>query len=218
MTSDVKRRNYRSAKRAAAAEGTRAAILAAAHELFVELGYARTTVAAIAHRADVNVDTVYATVGRKPELMRQVLESAISGEAHAVPAEQRGYVQALLAASTATMKIDIYARATAEMAPRTAPLFEALRTAGSTDPACAELHREITERRAANMRLFAANLRATGQLRDDLSDDEVADIVWSLNAAEYYLLLVRDRGWTPERYGRHLADAWCRLFLAGTPA
>ena len=56
---------------------------------------------------------------------------------------------------------------------------------------------------------------ATGELRADLTDDEVADIVWAMNSADYYALLDR-RGWTPERYGRHLADAWRRILLAGT--
>jgi AcrR family transcriptional regulator len=213
MTEGVKRRTYRSSKRQAGAEATRDAVLAAAPALFVERGYARTTVAEVASRAGVNVDTVYVTAGRKPELMRAVLESAISGVAHAVPAEQRDYVQALRAAGRAEDKIAIYAAALAAMAPRTAPLFEALRLAGLTDRGCADLHREITERRAANMLHLAADLRSTGQVRPDLSDDEVAAIIWSMNSADYYLLLVRDRGWATEQYGRHLADAWNRILL-----
>lgn len=214
MSPEVKRRTYRSAKRSAGAEATRAAVLSAGRDLFVERGYVRTTIADVARRARVNVDTVYAAVGRKPELMRAVLESAISGVDRAVPAEERDYVRAIQAAPDGRRKLTVYADAIAAMAPRTALLFEELRIAGLTDPACALLHKEITERRAANMRRFAADLRRTGDLRDDLSDDEVADIVWSLNAAEYYLLLVRDRGWTVERFRRHLADAWCRLLLA----
>ena len=81
----------------------------------------------------------------------------------------------------------------------------------------ADVYAEITERRAANMRLFAAELRATGELRPDLTDGEVGDIVWAMNSADYYALLVDHRGWTPERYGGHLADAWRRMLLAGAP-
>jgi hypothetical protein len=66
------------------------------------------------------------------------------------------------------------------------------------------------------MRLFAADLRATGELRADLSDDDVADIIWSMNAAEYWSLLVRQRGWKPERFTAFLADAWTRLLLSST--
>jgi hypothetical protein len=35
-----------------------------------------------------------------------------------------------------------------------------------------------------------------------------------MNAAEYWALLVTGRGWTPERFGDWLADAWCRLLLS----
>jgi hypothetical protein len=41
----------------------------------------------------------------------------------------------------------------------------------------------------------------------------VADVIWSMNAAEYWLLLVGQRGWTPERFGDWLVDAWKRLLL-----
>jgi hypothetical protein len=67
------------------------------------------------------------------------------------------------------------------------------------------------------MRQFAAELRHTGQLRDDLSNEEVADVIWSMNAAESWLLLVGQRGWTPERFGDWLIDAWKRLLLSPEP-
>jgi hypothetical protein len=77
----------------------------------------------------------------------------------------------------------------------------------------AALWREISERRAANMRLLVADLATTGLLRADLSTDETADVIWSMNAAEYYDLLVRQRGWPPERFEAWLIDAWQRLWL-----
>jgi AcrR family transcriptional regulator len=214
MSDDVKTpRSYHAPQRAEQAAQTRHAVLAAARELFTSRGYAATTVAQIAARAGVNVDTLYATVGRKPVLLREVLETAISGQAQAVPALQRDYVQAIQAAPTAAGKIDVYAAAVANILPRTAPIFAAIRDAGGTDPSCAALYTEITQRRAANMRLFVAGLRATGDMRTDLTDDDAADIVWAMNAAEYFLLLVAERGWTPARFGAHLADAWRRLLL-----
>ena len=71
----------------------------------------------------MNVDTLYAAVGRKPALLREVVEPAISGQVHAVPAEQRDYVRAIRAAPRAVEKINAYAAALAKMAPRTAPVF-----------------------------------------------------------------------------------------------
>jgi hypothetical protein len=35
-----------------------------------------------------------------------------------------------------------------------------------------------------------------------------------MNAAEYRALLVGERGWTAERFGSWLADAWTRLLLS----
>src|SRR5512135_1688313 len=206
------RKAYNSPRRAEQAIATRRAVLDAARELFIEHGYAVTTVADIARRARVAVDTVYAAVGRKPALLREVLETAISGSDHAVPAEQRDYVARVRDAKGARKKIETYVAALVEIQPRLAPVYLALR-----DPAATATWREISDRRARNMRAFAADLRATGELRTDLSDDELADIVWSMNGPEYWTLLVSDRGWSPERFGSHLTGAWQRLFLARAP-
>jgi AcrR family transcriptional regulator len=208
----VKRR-YNSTQRAAQAAATRQAVLDAARQVFLQRGYIGATVAEIAATAGVAVDTLYATVGSKPVLLRELVETAISGTDTAMPAEDRDYVQAIRAATSAEEKLEIYAAAVVAIQQRLAPVFVALRDAAVTDSACARLWDEISERRAANMRQFAVELRHTGQLRDDLSDDEVADVIWSMNAAEYWLLLVGQRGWTPQRFGDWLVYAWKRLLL-----
>src|SRR5580704_16195593 len=105
------RKPYHSPRRAEQAVATRQAVLDAARELFIEQGYAVTTVTDIARRARVAVDTVYAAVGRKPALLREVLETAISGTDQVVPAEQRDYVAAIRAATGARAKIETYAAA-----------------------------------------------------------------------------------------------------------
>jgi AcrR family transcriptional regulator len=216
MTTDKGRsgaRGYHSPRRAEQAAATRAAILSAARELFVARGYAGTTVADIARQARVAVDTVYATVGRKPALLREVLETAISGTDVAIPAQQRDYVVRVRAAATARGKITEYVRGLVEVLSRLAPVYLTLRDAGVTDAGSAALWQEIAQRRASNMLMFAADLRSTGDLRADLSDRDVADIVWSMNSPEYWVLLVGERGWTPERFAAYLIDAWTRLLL-----
>lgn len=207
-------RSYHSPRRAEQAAQTRRAVLAAARELFASNGYAATTVAEIAREARVAVDTVYTTVGRKPALLREVLESAISGSDAAVPPLQREYVARVQAATSARDKIAAYVAGAVEIQSRLAPVFLALRDAAGSDAESAALWKEIADRRATNMRQFAANLRDTGELRADLTDDDVADIVWSMNGTEYWVLLVGDRGWSPERFAAYLIDAWSRLLLA----
>jgi AcrR family transcriptional regulator len=176
-------------------------------------GYAATSVADIAHLAGVSVDTVYASVGRKPKLVLAVIDMVLGGADEPVPAEQRDYVRAVRTEPSALGKIKVYAAAVAMLVPQTAPLQEALRTAGGSDVDCAATWRSLVNRRAANMLLFAADLRSTGELRHDLTDQQVADVVWSTNAAEYWLLLDQ-RGWTAARYEALLVDLWSRTLLA----
>jgi AcrR family transcriptional regulator len=181
--------------------------------LFREQGYRATSVAQIAQRAGVAVDTVYAAVGRKPALLRELFETALSGTEDVVPAEERDYVRRVRSAGSAREKLAIYAAAVAEIGQRMGPVHRALREAAVSDRECAALRAEFDNRRAQNMRLFAADLRATGELRPDLSDDDVAEIVWSMNAPEYHALLVEDRGWATDRFRQWLFDAWTRTLL-----
>jgi AcrR family transcriptional regulator len=214
VTETVKTRPYRSQVRAEKAAATRRAVLDAARDLMVAKGYDATTVAEIARDAGVSVDTVYASVGRKPELVVAVIDMVLGSSHEPIPAEQRDYVVAIRAARTGREKLQLYAGSLGVVMPRTAPLIDALRRAGETDAQCAAAWTALVDRRARNMLLFAADLRASGDLRADLDDGEVADIVWSTNAPEYYLLLAA-RGWSTERYVRLLEDLWCRLLLQG---
>jgi AcrR family transcriptional regulator len=216
MTDGVKKRRYDASRRRAAAERTRAAVLRAARELFTTRGYAGTQVADIARAAGVSVDTLYETVGRKPQLLLAVLDMELAGTDAPVEAEQRDYVQQIRAAPTAAAKISTYTAALARLLPRTVPLLDSLKTAGETDHACREAYQAVQERRAANMRLFAANLRSTGELRDGLDDDTIASLVWSMNAPEYYLLIT-SRGRTPEQYAAMVRDVWTRTLLRNPP-
>ena len=211
VATEVKR-TYRPVRRAQQAAATQAAILAAAREQFTTKGYAATSVADIAAAAGVNVDTIYASVGRKPTLMLAVIDMTLASADHPLAAEQRDYVQAVLAAPTARLKLTTYAAALGRLMPRVAPLFDALAQAARTDPECAELRDSIGARRAANMLQMTSSLRSTGELRPDLTDAEVADLLWTTNAPEYYALAVA-RGWSPAVYADRLADLWTRLFL-----
>ncbi len=211
VTEEVKR-TYRSVRRAQQAAATQAAIVAAAREQFMTKGYAATAVADIAAAAGVNVDTVYASVGRKPTLILAVIDATLASADHPLTAEQRDYVQAVLAAPTARAKLATYAEALGRVMPKVSPLFDSLAQAALTDPECAALRDSIGARRAANMRQLAANLRSTGGLRPDLSDAEVADLLWTTNAPEYYALGVA-RGWSPAEYSNRLTDLWTRLLL-----
>jgi AcrR family transcriptional regulator len=207
------KRSYDSSLRREAAKGTRQAIIDSARRMFLDRGYTATTMPAIAKAAGTALDTVYATVGRKPAVFRLLVEMAISGSDRIVPAEERDYVRAIRAEPDAARKLKLYAAALGGIQPRLAPLIRVLQEAAPLDPELNELWRKITQRRADNMRLLAENLAATGRLRAGPSVSQVADIIWAMNSPEFYLLLVEQRGWSPGEYANWLGDAWTQLLL-----
>jgi AcrR family transcriptional regulator len=209
----VKPRDYDNTNRRQRSDETRQRIIDTARRLMVERGYHSTTIAEIARTAEVNSDTVYQLVGRKPVLLRELIEQAISGTGEPVAAEERDYVIALRNEPDPKLKLAIYAGATRAIHARLAPLLAALRDAATTEPEALAIWREISDRRAANMRQLATDLQSVGGLRDDLPVDIAADTVWATNSAELYLMLTIERDWAPDRYEAWLVDLWSRFLL-----
>ena len=214
MARDVKR-IYDNANRRARSEETRTRIIDAARELFTGRGYRATTVADIARAADVHVDTIYELVGRKPALLRELIERAISGTDRPVDPRDRGYVKAIEAEPDPARKLAIYASAVADIQTRMAPLLLALRDAATTEPEAKHVWQDVSDRRARNMRDLVRGLGPDGTLRPGLSVDEAADVVWATAGAEFFVLLTIERGWTVDAYTQWLADTWRRLLLSG---
>jgi AcrR family transcriptional regulator len=213
MSRKTEKREYDASSRKEAAQLTRQTIIEVARRVFLEKGYAAATMPAIARAAGVALDTVYATVGKKPALFRLLIEIAISGSAGAVAPEEREYVRAIRAETDAAKKLRIYAAALRSILEELAPLFRVLQGAASLDPELAVLWQNISQRRAKNMRLLAADLAATGRLRRQLSVEKAADVIWSMNSPEFYLLLVEQRGWSSKEFEEWLSSAWVRLLL-----
>jgi AcrR family transcriptional regulator len=209
----VKAHQYDTELRRRRSAETKQRIVEATRELILMHGYRATTMAQIAVRAEVNVDTVYELIGRKSVLLRELIEQAISGVDHAVVAEERSHIMAMRKSSDPVEKLTIYARAMRKTQARLAPLFLALRDASSTDPEAQAVWQEINDRRARNMRKFVRDLRDAGGLRSDLSVAKAADVVWTVNSPELYDLLVNERGWSPSSYEHWLADSLCRLLF-----
>jgi AcrR family transcriptional regulator len=208
-----KRRRYDASRRQAAATQTRHAIAAAARELFLARGYAGATIAAIADAAGVSHETVYATFGPKPMLFRHLVEIALSGTDEPIPALERDIVRQVRAEPDPRRIIDLFTHTVRLLHERLAPLFAVLSDGARTDPDLRAFADELSARRVGHMRAFVADLVAKGGLRADLSPEMAADVIWVMNSPEFFLLCVRDRGWTPESFERWLADAWKRLLL-----
>lgn len=206
-------RPYRSPRREEQAAGTRRSVLRAARGLFTERGYAGTTVAQVARRAGVSVDTLYASVGRKPQLLLAVHDMVLGSADEPIAAEERDYVNAIREATGARAKLATYAEALGRLLPVTVPLAESLRLAAQSDVECRRVWDGLSERRAINMLRFADELRKTGELREELSDADVAHLVWMTNSPEFYQLATA-HGRTPQHYVAIVTDLWTRTLLS----
>ena len=171
------------------------------------------TMQAVADGAGVALDTVYASVGKKPALVELLFETAISSTEHAIPAEQRDYVRKIRETPSAREKLAIYATAVVAIQRRLAPLIHAVAVAGRSAPELAAAWKTISERRARNMKLLAKELVDTGDTRPEQSIDTIADVLWVFNSPELYLLFAEQRRWSDAQLEAWLIDSWCRLFL-----
>jgi hypothetical protein len=75
---------------------------------------------------------------------------------------------------------------------------------------------QMLAERLTGMTHFARELHERGQLRPDVSLEEARDVLWTFISVELYDLLVLQRGWTNERYGRFIADALIAALLPRT--
>lgn len=216
MTDSQKpKRKYNSTRRQAQARETRRQILETARSLFVELGYAGTTIEAIAQGAGVAPETIFASFGNKRTLLAKLLDISVGGDDQAIPLLQRSGPQAVLQESDPQQQMQLFAADISGILARVAPVFAVMRVAAKTEPEIAELLSGILEERLGNMAQFVQSMASHGGLREDLDDTQAAETVWTLTSPEVYNLFTVDRGWSQEQYGRWLADALVRLLLPG---
>ncbi len=214
MADPVKpRRRYDATRRQEQARMTRLAVLDTARRLFLERGYAATTIAAIASDAGVSVETVYKAFGNKPGLVKAVFDVSIVGDDEPVPLMQRERVLRIREEPDPRRKLTMYGEHLAETAPRSVPVQLLIRAAAATDEGAAAVWRQMVTERLTGMTFFAEDLERGGHLRPGVSVEEARDVLWTYNSAELYDLLVLQRGWSPERYGRWVADALSAALL-----
>jgi AcrR family transcriptional regulator len=216
MSEDVKpRRRYDSTRRQAQAAQTRQDILDAARRLFLEHGYAGTTLAAIAQAAGVVIETIYRAFGSKAELFKAVVRAAVAGGAGRarVPVERRPAIAAVIAEPDPHRQLQLYAATQPGIHARAGPLLRVLVGAAATDPELAHLWDQIEQERLDGMGRFAQLLADRGVLRPGLSVEEARDLLWTLNSLAVHDLLVLQRGWSLDRYRDWLAGALARELL-----
>lgn len=200
-------RRYESARRAEQAERTRADIADAARRLFVERGWAATTIRAVAQEARVSVPTVYATYGDKPGLVRALAESAdLAADGDQQLAE--------LEASALDPRRQLAAMAAYDrrLFERAGDLITLIRDAARTEPDLATAYldgRHLGDQ--TRVRVFSA--WPAGVLRRGLDVPTAVDIYAAICNLDVYNTLRLERGWSAERIERWWGEALARELL-----
>ncbi len=223
MSDRVSRRAYHSPRREAAARETRAAVLDVARVEFAANGYASATLAAIARRAGVSLATVKLVEPTKGRLLVAATEAVVRSEDASRPLVEQGWWTELLDERDPRLLLARLATRVAAALERQVDLLEAAWQAARTEPEIARLEERASLGRRADMRTVIEALVRSGSLRPDLDPDAATDILWATASPQAFALLVRRRGWTPERWASWLADSLMRLLLtapgpAGSPS
>ena len=207
MAIDAKRRrSYDGKGRQARTRLARAAVVEAARALFLERGYAGTTIQTISDLSDVPPATVYRLFSSKPGILKALLDVSIAGDDQAVALQDRPHVRALLADRDPRNQLSGFAGITRGIMSRAEPVHRILVSAAGSDPDAAALLAGQTRQRRQGQARIARSLARAGALRPKLRERDAADIIHALMSPEVYRLLVCDRGWPPERYEQWLKE------------
>lgn len=207
------KRKYDSTRRQAQARETRLQIAEAARTLFMERGYAGTSIEAIADQAGVAAETIYATYKNKRKILFFLFDISVGGDDQPVRVIDRAQAQAVLHETDQQRQLTMFAKDITEILNRAAPVFEIMRGAAKTEPEIASLVQRLLKERLRNMTMVATSIAANGPLRDGLDKHAAGEIIWSMTSPELYRLLTVDLGWTKEKYRQWLVDTLIRLLL-----
>jgi AcrR family transcriptional regulator len=189
------RRPYSSKRRAQQAAQTREDVVDAAGGLFATAGWSGTTLTALASRAGVAVETVYAGFGSKKQVLWAVLDALVAAPAVPEPARR----------STKEQRLRTVVGAVAAGHERSAGVWRALLEAASGDGEIEGWRVELERRRRAEV--AGAVQKAVGADLDPL----LLDLLWAVLGPDAHLHLVVDAGWSREDYESALVDAVLRL-------
>ena len=189
--------------------------MAAATTLFLERGYAGTTIPAIAERAGVALQTVYRTAPGKAGLLAAAVRAAVAGGfgRSLRPVEERPAIRAVIDEPDPATQLARYAHTQPGIWTRLGPLQRVLDAAASSDPELRDLRDELDRERHRGLTRFTASLYERGALRASLTAERAADILVTVASSATYDSLVTTHGWSDPEYESWLAETLQQCLL-----
>jgi AcrR family transcriptional regulator len=203
----MKKRPYKSLVRKRQAVDTRRRIIEAARQLLQRAGYDGMTVEAIAQRAQVSAQSVYALFKSKAGILTELLDQSTFGD------EYEEAVRQAMSASDPETRLRLAARIARQIHEPLSAAFDLLRGAGVVAPELAKLEQQRERLRYERQERMIISLRDAKRLRLVLNHRTSRDIFWMLTGRDVYRMLVRERRWSPQKYQDWLADTLVRSLL-----
>lgn len=218
MAMQQDRRRYDSTGRRRQAQANRDAVAAAARHLFVDGGYANTSIADIASEAGVSQRTVFVAFTSKVGLLKYVLDTAIAGDAEPVTLHERPVMRRFHEAKTIESAFAVLADAFAEVSERAYDLYAVVHRAADSEPQIAALEHDLDDQRWTGVGHLARTTADLLGVVDPADLQHIRDTLWTLGSPLQYGLLVRDRGWTRQAYRDWMLRALTALVPPPAPS
>ena len=202
-----KKRSYKSLVRLRQAGDTRGRIIEATRQLLQREGYAGMTIEAIAQRAEVSAQSVYAIFKSKTGILIALLDQSTFGP------DYEEVVRQALSARDPEARLRLAAGVARQIRSTQSAAFDLMRGAGIVAPELAELEQQRERLRYEKEESMITFLRHSGRIRPGLSHRTARDIFWMLTGGDVYRMLVSERRWSPQQYQDWLAETLVHSLL-----
>ena len=172
-------RPYKSLVRQRQADDTRRRIVDAARQLLESEGFARMTIEAIAQRAEVSPQSVYAIFKSKTGVLTELLDQSSFGP------DYEEVVRQALSADDPETRLRLAARVARQIRGSQSAVFDLLRGAGVVAPELAKLEQQRERLRYQREEGLITFLREKGSLRLGLDHKTARDIFWMLTGGMF---------------------------------
>ena len=203
----VTKRLYKSPVRERQASDTRRRIVEATRKLLQSEGYAGMTIEAIAQRAEVSAQTIYALFKSKTGILTELLDQSTFGAGY------QESVQQALSANEPETRLRFAARIARQIHDAQSATLDLLRGAGVVAPELAKLEQQRESLRYERQEVMLLSLRDAGRLRAEPDYGTARDIFWMLTGRDVYRMLVRERRWSSQKYQDWLGDTLVQSLL-----
>jgi AcrR family transcriptional regulator len=208
------KRSYTSTRRQFQAKETRRIIIEAARSLFYERGYNNATIDAIAKKARVAPETIYAIFGNKQAILMSLIQATLAGDYEIGAFLERPFIKDAEKVNNQQQLIMKFAIDMYKIMCRMSPIFALLRSTAKTDPEIMAVLNTLLKERLEGMSFFVNQLIRIGPILNQSLPDQAATTVFAISSAEVFDLLTHDLAWSEDQYISWLSKSLERLIIS----